>query len=106
MSPPPSRRCTASTGAPSSPPPRVWRVGASPKWSDFCDTVVLAAMCLKLPMLRSRGQNHRAVVLGELVVGALESGLVAARDDDPALELIADQRGRDAAEEREGALVA
>ena len=39
-------------------------------------------------------------------MGALEPGLIAARDDDPALELIADERGGDAAEERERALVA
>jgi len=55
---------------------------------------------------RPGGQNHRAVVLGEFLVGALQAGLVAARDDDPALELIADERGGDAAEEGEGALMA
>jgi hypothetical protein len=49
---------------------------------------------------RPRRQNHRPVVLSE-IVGALEPGLIAARDDDPALELIADERGGDAAEERE-----
>ena len=39
---------------------------------------------------RPRGQDHRAVVLGELLVGALQAGLVAARDGDAALELVAD----------------
>ena len=43
---------------------------------------------------RARGQDHRAVVLGELLVGALQPGLVAARDGDAALELVADDGGR------------
>ena len=55
---------------------------------------------------RARGHDHRAVVLGELLVGALQAGLVAARDDHAALELVADDGGRDAAEEGEGALMA
>jgi hypothetical protein len=45
-------------------------------------------------------------VLGELLIGPLQARLVPARNDDAALELIADQGGRDAADEGEGALVA
>jgi hypothetical protein len=53
-----------------------------------------------------RGHDHGAVVLGQLRVGALQPGLIAARDDHAALELVADDRGRDAADEGEDALMA
>ena len=60
-----------------------------------------------IPWLRRPGrQDHRAVVLGELLVGALHAGLVPARDHDAALELIGHDDLRDAPEEREGPLVA
>src|SRR6266446_6433329 len=45
-------------------------------------------------------------MLGEVLVGALQARLVAAGHDDAALELVAHDGGRDAAEEREGAGVA
>jgi hypothetical protein len=60
-----------------------------------------------VPRMLGPGRQDDAVVMpGELLVGALEAGLVATRHRDPALELIADDDLGDAAEEREGALVA
>jgi hypothetical protein len=55
---------------------------------------------------RPRGQDDRAVVLREFVVGPLQARLVAARHDDATLELIGHDGLGDAAEELEGALVA
>ena len=52
------------------------------------------------------GQDHGAVVLRELLVGPLQPRLVAAREGDAALELIADHGGGDAAKELEGPLMA
>ena len=43
---------------------------------------------------------------GEILVGALQPGLVATGHDDTALELVAHDGGRDATEEGEGAGVA
>lgn len=54
----------------------------------------------------ARGQDGAADVLSELFIGALHAGLVAARHDDAALELIAHNGGRHATEERQGAGVA
>jgi hypothetical protein len=42
-------------------------------------------------------------MFGEILVGALQPWLVATGHDDVALELVAHDRGRDAAEEGEGA---
>jgi hypothetical protein len=47
-------------------------------------------------------QDGGAVVGGELLVGALQAGLIATRHDDAALELVAHDSARDAAEEGEG----
>ena len=55
---------------------------------------------------RPRRQDGGAVVRRELFVGALQARLVAAGHHDAALELVAHDRGRDAAEKREGARVA
>ena len=55
---------------------------------------------------RPRRQDGGAVVRRELFVGALQARLVAAGYDDAALELVAHDGGRDAAEEGEGARVA
>ena len=55
---------------------------------------------------RPRGQDHGAVVLGELLVGALHAGLVATREGDTALELVRHDGPRHPAEELEGALMA
>jgi hypothetical protein len=52
------------------------------------------------------GEDGGAVVLRELLVGALQPWLVPAGQADAALELIAHDGGRDAAEEGEGADVA
>ena len=60
-----------------------------------------------VPRMRGPGgQNHRAVVLGELLVGALQPGLVAAREGDAALELVTHHGGGDPAKKLEGALMA
>lgn len=60
-----------------------------------------------VPWLRRPGrQDHGAVVLSELLVRALQPGLVAAGDHDAALELVTHHGGGDPAKELEGALMA
>jgi heme/copper-type cytochrome/quinol oxidase subunit 2 len=53
-----------------------------------------------------RRQDGGAVVFGEFFVGAVQARLVAAGQDDAALELVAHDGGRDAAEGGKGSSVA
>jgi hypothetical protein len=57
-------------------------------------------------LARARREDHGAVVLRELGVRALQPWLVPAREADPGLELIRDDRPRHPAQERQEALVA
>jgi hypothetical protein len=50
---------------------------------------------------RPGGEDRRAVMCSELLVGALEPRLIAARERDPGLQLITHESGGDAAEEGE-----
>ena len=52
-------------------------------------------------LVGTRRQDRRVIVGGEILVGAVDAGLVAARGGDASLEVVADDGVRDAADRRE-----